>query len=265
MKAVEARCPSCGADLPVTGGKELCTCEYCGAHVFIVDTDSPSVPSGNPAEDAEFARRLTLARNLERTLYTHGFYATRYNSLVGYDAVMACFQYAGEVGAARSEYWLALSHFYVNANLFCFRKRTRVLKSRALFLQEYITYIDNAIRFCTGDPQKLIEEKDWTLSTLQKELQSIPERPNGCYVATAVYRSYDCPPVWVLRRFRDKALAPSRAGRAFIRFYYAVSPALVRRFGRSQLFRGACRALLDPLVARLRRRGFADTPYWDAV
>ena len=25
----------------------------------------------------------------------------------------------------------------------------------------------------------------------------------GCYVATAVYGSYDCPEVWVLRRYRD--------------------------------------------------------------
>lgn len=25
----------------------------------------------------------------------------------------------------------------------------------------------------------------------------------GCYVATCVYGSYDCPEVWTLRRFRD--------------------------------------------------------------
>ena len=29
----------------------------------------------------------------------------------------------------------------------------------------------------------------------------------GCYVATAVYGSYDCPEIWTLRRFRDKVLA----------------------------------------------------------
>ena len=41
----------------------------------------------------------------------------------------------------------------------------------------------------------------------------------GCYVATAVYGSYDCPQVWTLRRFRDHTLAASWYGRAFIRAY----------------------------------------------
>ena len=29
----------------------------------------------------------------------------------------------------------------------------------------------------------------------------------GCYIATCVYGSYDCSPVWILRRFRDSFLA----------------------------------------------------------
>ena len=39
----------------------------------------------------------------------------------------------------------------------------------------------------------------------------------GCYVATAVYGSYDCPQVWTLRRYRDYTLAETWYGRAFIR------------------------------------------------
>lgn len=35
----------------------------------------------------------------------------------------------------------------------------------------------------------------------------------GCYVATAVYGSYDCPEVWTLRRFRDERLAQTWNGR----------------------------------------------------
>ena len=50
----------------------------------------------------------------------------------------------------------------------------------------------------------------------------------GCYVATAVYGSYDCPQVWTLRRFRDHTLAASWYGRSFIRAYYAISPTLVK-------------------------------------
>ena len=37
----------------------------------------------------------------------------------------------------------------------------------------------------------------------------------GCYVATCVYGSYDCPQVWTLRRFRDDTLGSTWYGRAF--------------------------------------------------
>ena len=40
---------------------------------------------------------------------------------------------------------------------------------------------------------------------------------SACYVATAVYGSYDCPEVWTLRRFRDNTLEETWYGRAFIR------------------------------------------------
>lgn len=85
----------------------------------------------------------------------------------------------------------------------------------------------------------------------------------GCYVATAVYGSYDCPQVWTLRRFRDHTLAASWYGRSFIRAYYAVSPTLVKWFGRTAWFQKLWRSPLDRLVTRLRDEGVADTPYQD--
>jgi len=91
----------------------------------------------------------------------------------------------------------------------------------------------------------------------------LPCRRKGCYIATAVYGSYDCPEVWTLRRFRDGTLAQSAAGRAFIRCYYALSPWLVRRFGGSRAVRAAWRLPLDFLVKHLRRRGVSGTPYED--
>ena len=77
----------------------------------------------------------------------------------------------------------------------------------------------------------------------------------GCYIATSVYGSYDAPEVWVLRRFRDNILANSLAGRIFIRSYYAISPAIVRHFGKNRLFRGLGRRTLDLLVAVMRKHG----------
>lgn len=89
------------------------------------------------------------------------------------------------------------------------------------------------------------------------------ERYNGCYVATAIYGSYDCPEVWTLRRFRDDTLDRTWYGRAFIRAYYAVSPTLVRWFGTTGWFRSLFKAPLDRLVRKLRLRGVQDTPYQD--
>ncbi len=91
----------------------------------------------------------------------------------------------------------------------------------------------------------------------------IPEEKGGCYVATAVYGSYDCPQVWTLRRYRDYTLAETWYGRAFIRAYYAISPTLVKWFGNTEWFKRMWRGKLDCMVERLKAEGISDTPYED--
>lgn len=86
---------------------------------------------------------------------------------------------------------------------------------------------------------------------------------HGCYVATCVYGSYDCPQVWTLRRYRDCCLAESCLGRAFIKVYYAVSPYLVRCFGQCQPIRAVWKKILDDMVSNLKSKGYSDTPYDD--
>lgn len=85
----------------------------------------------------------------------------------------------------------------------------------------------------------------------------------GCYVATAVYGSYDCPEVWTLRRYRDYHLAETWYGRVFIRTYYAVSPTLVKWFGHTEWFKKMWRGRLDNMVRNLQRKGFEASPYKD--
>lgn len=95
----------------------------------------------------------------------------------------------------------------------------------------------------------------------------IPERPKattgGCYVATAVYGSYDCPQVWTLRRYRDYTLAETWYGRAFIHTYYAISPTLVKWFGHTDWFKKMWKGKLDRMVAKLQSEGVENTPYQD--
>jgi hypothetical protein len=84
-----------------------------------------------------------------------------------------------------------------------------------------------------------------------------------CYVATAVYGSYDCPEVWTLRRFRDDTLARTWYGRTFIRLYYAVSPTLVKWFGETKWFKKLWKPTLDKMVRKLNNKGVEFTPYND--
>ena len=86
---------------------------------------------------------------------------------------------------------------------------------------------------------------------------------SGCYVATAVYGSYNCPEVWTLRRFRDNTLDATWYGRAFIQTYYAISPTLVKWFGETTWFKRIWRGPLDKLVNALKCKGVEDTPYQD--
>jgi ribosomal protein L7/L12 len=69
-----------------------------------------------------------------------------------------------------------------------------------------------------------------------------------CYIATAVYGSYDAPEVLVLRRFRDDVLSRSWLGRAFIRTYYTVSPPIARRLENASLVNRLVRRILDRLL-----------------
>lgn len=89
------------------------------------------------------------------------------------------------------------------------------------------------------------------------------QKSEGCYIATAVYGAYDCPQVWVLRRFRDNILAAKWYGRVGIRIYYAISPTLVKWFAHAGWFRVFWRKKLDRLVNLLKKQGVESTPYKD--
>lgn len=89
------------------------------------------------------------------------------------------------------------------------------------------------------------------------------QKKKGCYIATAVYGSYDCPQVWTLRRYRDFSLRRSAPGRLFVKLYYAVSPTLVKLFGKQKWFCSLWKRALDKKIKKLNAQGFANTPYDD--
>ncbi|MCL2284178.1 MAG: hypothetical protein FWC26_12750 [Fibromonadales bacterium] len=76
----------------------------------------------------------------------------------------------------------------------------------------------------------------------------------GCYVATAVYGSYDAPEVLCLRHFRDEILAPSVFGRLFISLYYHFSPPIAEKLKNAQCINIFVRKILDKFVIRLNKK-----------
>jgi hypothetical protein len=98
-------------------------------------------------------------------------------------------------------------------------------------------------------------------NSLGLEEDVAPPKSGGCYIARAVYGSYDSPEVRVLRRWRDLWLKKSAMGRGFIWFYYATSPRLVNAVGMRSWFRTPSLLVLNRLVQRLKRAGYSEVPY----
>lgn len=83
---------------------------------------------------------------------------------------------------------------------------------------------------------------------------STPKKSEGCYIATMAYGDYNHPQVMVLRRFRDEMLLSSATGRLFVKFYYWISPKLVRVLSGHERINLAIRHILDFFVDYLNRK-----------
>lgn len=83
---------------------------------------------------------------------------------------------------------------------------------------------------------------------------SKPAGKSGCYIATAVYGSYEAPEVLVLRRFRDEVLSQTLWGRAFIKAYYAISPPVAEWLKGADTINHLVKQALDKWVSRLNNQ-----------
>lgn len=130
-------------------------------------------------------------------------------------------------------------------------------------------YLDQA--FALGDNCKenyelmeyINEQSQYYQPYQGKNHPSTTSGRKGCYIATAVYGSYNCPQVWVLRRYRDQILDANILGKAFIRIYYRISPWIVRKFGNNTTFRCFLKKILDSKVQSLIVQGISDEKYYD--
>jgi hypothetical protein len=77
---------------------------------------------------------------------------------------------------------------------------------------------------------------------------ALPGGRQGCFIATAAYGHYSDPEVLALRAFRDQYLLTNSLGRAFVAWYYRVSPGAAAALNAHPAFKPVIRVALLPAV-----------------
>ena len=85
-------------------------------------------------------------------------------------------------------------------------------------------YRPSGSRKRSSSPRSQQRQGGYSSQTRNRNAQSSNNKNDGCFIATAVYGSYNNPSVIVLRAFRDQFLQRSVIGEKFVLIYYKVSP-----------------------------------------
>jgi len=107
--------------------------------------------------------------------------------------------------------------------------------------------IDGNEAFSKIDPA-MYQDKE-TSSDLIKDPFKLP-----CYIATAVYGDFNAPAVLTLRHYRDEVLMNTKLGRLFVRYYYSLSPRVVRWMEGKTTINQWVKRILDKMVQAIESR-----------
>jgi len=251
MSIENGRCPNCGGALILDTSIEIATCRYCGSEIPIPQAVQKCKIDGIADFDAvmlsaqeamDFEKDFDKAR--ERFRKALNLRPHDYRALWG--------TYLCEIEAIK---WAKNYHGFVQVPGDISQKVREAAEK----------YGERALGYAPENVKRYYFETMSENSAIITDPTEKPAKKKGCYVATAVYGSYDCPEVWVLRRYRDFRLEKSIGGRLFIKVYYAVSPTIVRLFGNNRLFNKFWRKRLDKKVEKLKTKGYDDTPYEDLM
>lgn len=265
MSIKQAKCIKCGAIIKVDDTNKADVCPLCGT-AFITQEAIESYIKNNQKDSMEkellnldVERAIVLARiaeengDLEKAniYYDHVLKLDPKNEIALRKFGKSEVFYVGSAKVGKEQLDTIEKYIKMDEKLLAVKY---VKEISGMELVDAKNYVDNFYAIDKTLPQNHID-----LNTVESPKKS----SGGCYVATCVYGSYDCPEVWTLRRYRDETLAATWYGRAFIRTYYAVSPKLVKCFGHTKWFKSIFEKKLDRMVEKLNNKGVENTPYED--
>ena len=256
MELKDAKCPNCGGQLKLNPALEKGICIFCGTEIIvseaiqkfsgeisgIASTKSSLIHAQHQLEDGDFDGAM---KSFKHIIETSPENAEAYYGMFNCSVVIADYYRKKNAGMAR-----AVPQYYDD-------------------LSEAVQkYGRRAVQYASESERTQYETEVNSIVEKIQEYNTTPQkksRSGGCYVATAVYGSYDCPEVWTLRRFRDFNLARTWFGRLFIYLYYMISPTMVKWFGETRWFQSFWRVKLDRMVKKLNDNGIKNTPYNDIL
>lgn len=242
MAIQPAVCVNCGGSLKVddTDLNGFCECEFCHTPHKVIDIITID---GLPT-----VKSLMLDADIAKNDGDYEKAVKLYNEVI-------------KIKPNCHEAWWGLyicNDYFDNYYQFKDKYGNSGIQTKAAIMQNTIQkYANHAIEFAPPTQatayQSLIQSSIDYINDAQSGRYDTKDSGgnSGCYIATAVYGSYDCPKVLTLRRYRDDYLAHRLWGRLFIKFYYFISPSLVKHIKSNSHFGKCIRIYLDKKVEKL--------------
>lgn len=245
MELKSAKCPNCGGKLELDSTIKKGICIYCGSEIVVAE----AIQRFN----GEISGIATVEKSLIRAqqLLEDG----------DVDGALKVFKHVVEVDPTNAEaFWgmylceIATANYYARLNAGMERCRLDYYNAVKKANEKY-GY--RAIQYAT--PEKSAEYEAILMhdqSEVRSKFEAITNKNKNknnevCYIATAVYGSYQAYEVLKLRKFRDEVLAKSYMGRLFIKTYYVISPPIANWLKDAHRANAFVKRILDGFVRLL--------------
>jgi len=262
MALISLKCPNCDGEIQLDDNKESGFCLYCGSKLLFKDVSNK--------HQIELSGKINVegVATVENLMLRGDEYAAAgddnkaieyYNKVLDIDAgnLIARSKISAVLNTINSKKvksytidGLELSQEeYENFQL-CINSGAKIAAIKLIRektgwgLKEAKDFVDNYVAH--NGPSKVTNGANNTN-------YSVPKKTGGCYIATAVYGSYEAPEVLILRKFRDEVLLQSFVGRIFVVTYYAVSPPIANWLKDAKQVNTFVRRILDQFVNKLQK------------